>query len=365
MPVFLSTSSLNEISRSMDLRSNGLGLFQIEGLLVDPIQIQDIQGYFLADSDRMRSKCLTNLQNLLAEDFRRIFGLSKGKSASIRLFAGSVESYLPKDADEMKKIGNYLSMTPSAITEKISSLREDPTFGIRGCRFAILHQDFLAMQIHAIFAAVFVLAEDCRNLALKIVVPMLTSEHELEKVIQLIDQTTANIFSAYRSHFDYEVGAIIETPRACLCADKIANTSGVSFVLFAIDQLTEYVLGLSKSGSQKLIDEYLKQGVFHEDPFKRLDKNGVGSLLAMGIRLIRFARARKYPLKDFRSLQIGIFGNQLGERRTVEYFQNLGVDYMICSFDYLPIVKIASAQAYISTTKEPYWTDPIEMPDWL
>lgn len=206
-----------------------------------------------------------------------------------------------------------------------------------------MNPDFLAMQIRAMIKAAIDVKTELKPVNLEILVPMLTSEHELDSIIKNINATVYEVFDAEGATVEYRIGAVIETPRACLCANKIARTEGLSFVVFGLDRLTELTCGLSRADTEAMISTYNVKGIIHKDPFCALDTHGVGVLLTAGVNLVR---------KGAASMPIGVFGCQCGHKKTVNYFDKLNLDFIISSISHLPAVKICCAQAYITSMKE-------------
>jgi len=230
--------------------------------------------FLLSSSETLKTQSLQKLESIHTEDLQEVFEVFPSRVVSVRLFDASInEFFVPTAEGEAQR--------------SYDTRETNPALGVRGCRRAIVDPDFLIMQIRAIMTAGINVMKNGKPVSLDVLVPMLTSEHELEMVIETINSATDKIFEEKGAKIEFRIGAIIETPRACLRANKIVKTEGLGLVVFGLDRLTELTCGLSKDDTKEMIATYNAQGIIHKDPFRALDKRGVGALLTAGVRLVR------------------------------------------------------------------------------
>mmetsp|Transcript_8151 Transcript_8151/g.12169 ORF Transcript_8151/g.12169 Transcript_8151/m.12169 type:complete len:747 (-) Transcript_8151:392-2632(-) len=246
MSLYATVDSAAEAFKAIELRPDGIGLFQTETIFQDT-KCHDLANlYFLSSSKSMKEDSLYKLERIHRQKLMEVFQLFPNRVVSVRLLDSSINCFLG--------IFGERNAPKDSSSAKLHELEEiNPAIGVRGCRRAIMNPDFLAMQIRAMIKAAIDVKTELKPVNLEILVPMLTSEHELDSIIKNINATVYEVFDAEGATVEYRIGAVIETPRACLCANKIARTEGLSFVVFGLDRLTELTCGLSRADTEAMI----------------------------------------------------------------------------------------------------------------
>ena len=230
-----------------------------------------------------------------------------------------------------------MGITPEEVKSAVDSLHEfNPMLGHRGCRLGITYPEITEMQAKAIIEAALNLKKKGIKVLPEIMIPLIGTQEEFKLQEKLIRDTAEEVFTEYKDRIEYLVGTMIEIPRACLTADKVAETA--EFFSFGTNDLTQMAFGYSRDDSGKFLEVYVNNGVLKHDPFQILDQEGVGQLVEMGIKKGRSTK------KD---LKIGICGEHGGEPNSVEFCHRSGMDYVSCSPYRVPIARLAAAQAVL------------------
>ena len=321
--------------------AEGIGLCRTEHMFFGEERIWAVREMIVSNSRLERDRALAKIYPFQKKDFCDIFELMNGKPVNVRLLDPPLHEFLPKGEADQKKLAELMGKPFSAVQERISYLHEvNPMLGHRGCRLAITYPEIYEMQAKAIIEAAIETKEKGIEVNPEIMIPLVVEKNELKYVKERITEAIEEIFAKKKTRIDYKVGTMVEVPRACLTADEIAEEA--QFFSFGTNDLTQITFGFSRDDAGKFIKEYVDKGVFEKDPFISIDKNGVGQLMKMAIEKGRKTRP---------NIKLGICGEHGGEPRSVEFCNELGLDYVSCSPYRLLIAKIAAAQGKIKQGK--------------
>lgn len=321
--------------------AEGIGLCRTEHMFFGEERIWAVREMIVSNSRLERDRALAKIYPFQKKDFCDIFELMNGKPVNVRLLDPPLHEFLPKGEADQKKLAELMGKPFNVIQERISYLHEvNPMLGHRGCRLAITYPEIYEMQAKAIIEAAIETKEKGIEVNPEIMIPLVVEKNELKYVKERITEAIEEIFAKKKTRIDYKVGTMVEVPRACLTADEIAEEA--EFFSFGTNDLTQITFGFSRDDAGKFIKEYADKGVFEKDPFISIDKNGVGQLMKMAIEKGRKTRP---------NIKLGICGEHGGEPRSVEFCNELGLDYVSCSPYRLLIAKIAAAQGKIKQGK--------------
>ena len=323
---------------ALRLGAEGVGLCRTEHMFFSEERTFDFISMILADSDEERALALDKLKAYQREDFRRIFEVMEDRPVTIRLLDPSFHHVLPRSEKELHILAQRLGADEKKLGAKIILLHEEnPEMGRRGSRLAVAHPEIAQMQTEAVIEAAWEAkqAGDFEpNVA--IMVPFVSTAREFYYVKDVIDEAASSCMKRLGAELDYSIGTMIETPRAALLAGSIAERA--DFFSIGTNDLTELVYGLSRADAEELIDEYIDKDILDKNPFYSLDKTGEGRIIEMAAAAGRRAKP---------NLKIGLSGDHGGDPASVEFCENVGVDYFSCSTLRIPGTRLAAAQAEI------------------
>lgn len=289
----------------------------------------------LSRDEQGRRKALDKLLPLQREDFEGIFEAMQDLPVTVRLLDPPLHEFVPHEEKHQKELASQMDMSFEEIKEKIDSLHElNPMLGHRGCRLGNTYPEITEMQARAIIEAALNLKEKGISAIPEIMIPLTGTLEEMKMQEDIVRKTVEEVFAERSDKVDYLVGTMIETPRASLVADKIAQSA--EFFSFGTNDLTQMTYGYSRDDAGKFLPVYLNKGLLKHDPFQVLDQEGVGQLVDMGTQKGRQTK------KD---LKVGICGEHGGEPSSVEFCHRVGMNYVSCSPFRVPIARLASAQA--------------------
>jgi pyruvate,orthophosphate dikinase len=322
--------------------AEGIGLSRTEHMFFDAERITAVREMIMADDTAGRKKALEKLLPMQRDDFVEIFRIMHGLPVTIRLLDPPLHEFLPKDEKEFEEMAQATGKDLAAIRHRAASLHEsNPMLGHRGCRLAITYPEICAMQARAIFeAAAAVQKETGEPVCPEVMIPLIVTKKEFDILRKIVDDVGADVQSATGVEIKYMVGTMIELPRAALLAGEIAKTA--EFFSFGTNDLTQTTFGISRDDAASFIGDYQKQGIIETDPFISLDTEGVGELVRIGAE-----RGRKTR----RNIKLGICGEHGGDPASVQFCQEIGLDYVSCSPYRVPIARLAAAQAALSTKR--------------
>ncbi len=325
--------------------AEGIGLCRTEHMFFEGDRILAVREFILAENHDDRRKAIDKLLPYQRRDFEGIFKAMNGLPVTIRLLDPPLHEFVPHDAKGQREMAKILGVSPKKVAQRVKSLHEfNPMLGHRGCRLSITYSSLCEMQAQAIIEAAYNVAARGVMVEPEIMVPLVGTKAELDYLEAIIRRVAGEVIEAKRKRskkkvsVKYKVGTMIEIPRACTVADRIAETA--EFFSFGTNDLTQMTFGYSRDDVGVFLPDYLEKKVLPGDPFEALDQEGVGSLVKMGIEKGRSTRP---------DLKIGICGEHGGEPGSVKFCHGVGMNYVSCSPYRVPIARLAAAQAALGS----------------
>ncbi|UWU91147.1 pyruvate, phosphate dikinase [Bradyrhizobium sp. CB1015] len=316
--------------------AEGIGLCRTEHMFFEETRIRTVREMILSEDEQSRRAALAKLLPMQRADFVELFEIMKGLPVTIRLLDPPLHEFLPHTHAEVEEVARAMNTDPRRLADRARELSEfNPMLGFRGCRIAIAYPEIAEMQARAIFeAAVEAQKRTGKAVGLEVMVPLIATKAELDLVKARIDATAQAVMRETNTKLAYQVGTMIELPRACLLAGEIAQSA--EFFSFGTNDLTQTTYGISRDDAASFLGPYVAKGILSVDPFISLDQEGVGELVKIGV-----ARGRKTRA----SLKVGICGEHGGDPASVAFCHHIGLDYVSCSPYRVPIARLAAAQA--------------------
>ncbi|MEA2930482.1 MAG: pyruvate, orthophosphate dikinase, partial [Hyphomicrobiales bacterium] len=326
----------NDARTALKFGTEGIGLCRTEHMFFDADRILAVREMILADDEKGRRAALAKLLPMQRSDFIELFTIMKGLPVTIRLLDPPLHEFLPHSKEEIEEVAASLGADPRKLADRARELHEfNPMLGFRGCRLAIAYPEIAEMQARAIFeAAVEAARKTGKPVVPEVMVPLIATKAEFDLVKARIDAMAAAVTKESGAKLDYQVGTMIELPRACLMAQEIAETA--EFFSFGTNDLTQTTYGISRDDAASFLGTYQNKGIVPVDPFVSLDQEGVGELIRMATTRGRKAR---------NDLKLGICGEHGGDPASVAFCHEVGLDYVSCSPYRVPIARLAAAQA--------------------
>ena len=321
--------------------AEGIGLCRTEHMFFEGERLLAMREMILAGDADGRRVALDKILPVQRQDFVELFEIMAGLPVTIRLLDPPLHEFMPHEPHELEAVAKSSGVSPEAVKRRAAELQEaNPMLGMRGCRLGVLFPEIYEMQARAIFEAVLEVKERTgATVTPEVMVPLIATARELDLIKRAIDAIARAVMAERDSDFRYQVGTMIEVPRAAIRADEIA--AHAEFFSFGTNDLTQMTLGLSRDDAGKFMDTYVRQGIFEADPFVTLDLDGVGALVELACERGRQARA---------DLKLGICGEHGGDPRTIAFCERIGLDYVSCSPYRVPIARLAAAQAALKGT---------------
>ena len=333
----------SEAKTAQNFNAQGIGLCRTEHMFFEADRLTLMREMIFADNRDERRAVLDRLLPMQRSDFLELFTLMDGLPVCIRLFDPPLHEFLPNDREGMHNLAEALDLPLSRVISRIETLAEyNPMLGMRGVRVGVTVPEIYEMQARAIFEATVEANKNGIPVIPEIMIPLVSAKREVELVRARIDGIASTVRAETTTEFDYRLGIMVETPRAALRADDIASSS--AFLSFGTNDLTQMTYGLSRDDAGRFMSDYVKQGVFPEDPFHTLDIDGVGELLKMGV-----TRARNVK----RDIILSICGEHGGSPESIGFCRKIGMDYVSCSPFRVPVAKLAAAQLAIKDDIDP------------
>jgi pyruvate,orthophosphate dikinase len=316
--------------------AEGIGLCRTEHMFFEETRIRTVREMILAEDEQSRRSALSKLLPMQRADFVELFEIMKGLPVTIRLLDPPLHEFLPHTQGEIEEVARAMNTDPRRLADRARELAEfNPMLGFRGCRLAIAYPEIAEMQARAIFeAAVEAEKRTGKAVGLEVMVPLIATRAEFDLIKARIDATAQSVMKETGKKLSYQVGTMIELPRACLMAGDIAETA--EFFSFGTNDLTQTTYGISRDDAGGFLGTYIAKGILQIDPFISVDRDGVGELVKIGV-----ARGRKTRP----SLKVGICGEHGGDPASVAFCHEIGLDYVSCSPYRVPIARLAAAQA--------------------
>ena len=320
---------------AFDFGAEGIGLCRTEHMFFEKDKIFAIRKMIVAPTEEERISALTVLLKMQEKDFEGLFKAANGKILTIRYLDPPLHEFLPKTEDEVKELATSLNMTVSALHKKIDSLKEfNPMMGLRGCRLSIVYPEIAVMQTTAIFKAAKKVMKQGIDAKLEIMIPLVGDVAELKYLKDIILNVAKRLNKD--NEVKYKIGTMIEVPRSVTQADEIAKEA--DFFSFGTNDLTQMTFGFSRDDAGSFINDYYQKGILKFDPFKTIDKEGVGKLMMVAIKLAKASN---------KNIELGVCGEHGGDEESVKFFNKIGLDYVSCSPYRVPVAILAAAQAEI------------------
>jgi pyruvate,orthophosphate dikinase len=317
--------------------AEGIGLCRTEHMFFQPERILAVREMIVANDEHGRRTALAKILPMQRGDFLELFRVMDGLPVTIRLLDPPLHEFLPHAQAEIDEVAASLGVQPAAIAAKVQELSEaNPMLGHRGCRLAITYPEIYEIQVQAIGEAAALAANEGVHVQPEIMIPLVMVPDELRRLRALVDVTMRKALGHVALPFT--IGTMIELPRACVVADRIAEHA--AFFSFGTNDLTQTTFGLSRDDAGRFLPSYIEKGVLPNDPFAVLDPEGVGALIELGVRGGRTTKP---------GLKVGICGEHGGEPSSVEFCHRAGFDYVSCSPFRVPIARVAAARAALAT----------------
>ncbi len=321
--------------------AQGIGLCRTEHMFFGEGRIEAMQAMILAPGPAEREVALAALEPLQYDDFLGLFRAMDGFPVVIRTLDPPLHEFLPHSKAEVAVLAKRMKVAAKALEWQIGALREaNPMLGHRGCRLGITHPEITRMQARAIFRAACAADREGVKVKPKVMIPLVSDVRELDHQAAVVRAAAEEVFAGEGRKMAWEIGTMIELPRAALTADEIAKTA--EFFSFGTNDLTQTAFGLSRDDAGRFLPGYVEGKLFSADPFSTLDTRGVGRLLETAVTLGRRTRA---------GIEVGICGEHGGDPASVAFCHRIGLDYVSCSPFRVPIARLAAAQAALSTAE--------------
>lgn len=320
--------------------AQGIGLCRTEHMFFEPGRLTVMREMIFADTSAGRAAVLARLLPMQREDFIQLFKIMEGRPVCIRLFDPPLHEFLPTARSGQRELAEALDLPVSDVTRRIEAMVEyNPMLGLRGVRLGVTVPEIYEMQARAIFEATLEASRSGDPVVPEIMIPLVSAKREVELIKSRIDAVAAAVRTERGQSFTYRLGVMVETPRAALRAAEIAPH--VSFLSFGTNDLTQMTYGLSRDDAGRFMSDYVKKGVFPEDPFHVLDTEGVGELLKLGADRGRAANPE---------VTLSICGEHGGNPESIAFCREAGFDYVSCSPFRVPVARLAAAQFAIAET---------------
>ena len=340
MGVRTNADTPSDAKKARELGAEGIGLCRTEHMFFEGNRIDAFREMICSDTVEEREAALDKILPYQQGDFEQLFEAMEGNPVTIRFLDPPLHEFVPQTEEDIKKLADAQGKSVETIKAIIESLKEfNPMMGHRGCRLTVTYPEIAVMQTKAVIrAALAVQAKHADwTIVPEIMIPLVGEEKELKYVKKIVVKTADEEIKAAGSDMKYEVGTMIEIPRAALLADEIAKEA--EFFCFGTNDLTQMTFGFSRDDAGKFLDAYYDAKIFESDPFAKLDQTGVGQLMEMAVEKGKKVRP---------SLHCGICGEHGGDPSSVEFCHKIGLDYVSCSPFRVPIARLAAAQAAIA-----------------
>ncbi len=339
LEVYTNADTPKDAQQGRDFGAQGIGLCRTEHMFFEGQRIKAMREMIVAKTTADREKALDKLLPYQQGDFEGLYEVMEGRPVIIRFLDPPLHEFLPTKEEDIKEISGELNITVEELKNVIASLHEfNPMMGHRGCRLAVSYPEIAAMQTTAVINAAIAVNKKnpAYNTEPRIMIPLVGEEKELKFVKDIVTSTADKVIKDAGVELKYQVGTMIEIPRAALTADEIAKHA--EFFSFGTNDLTQMTFGFSRDDAGKFLNYYYENKIYESDPFAHLDQNGVGKLVKMAVELGRKTRPE---------IHLGICGEHGGDPTSVEFCHKVGLNYVSCSPFRVPIARLAAAQAAV------------------
>jgi pyruvate,orthophosphate dikinase len=334
-----------EASQAREFGAEGIGLCRTEHMFFEESRILAMREMICADDEAGRRKALAKMLPMQRADFEALFEIMAGLPVTIRLLDPPLHEFLPHEEKEATAVARELGVPLQKLQSRVAELHEfNPMLGFRGCRLAIRYPEITEMQARAIFeGAVNAAKKTGKAVVPEVMIPLIAYRTEFDLLRDVIVATAQAVKKETGARLDYQIGTMIELPRAALKAAEIAGgEDGAQFFSFGTNDLTQTCLGLSRDDAAPILSNYIEKSIFEVDPFVSVDRDGVGELVRIGTERGRKVRG---------DLKVGICGEHGGDPASIAFCHETGLDYVSCSAFRVPVARLAAAQAAIRTRR--------------
>ncbi|MGU8460779.1 pyruvate, phosphate dikinase [Clostridium perfringens] len=331
-----------DTKQAVEFGAEGIGLCRTEHMFFAEDRILAVREMILAKNEDSRRVALEKLLPMQREDFIGMYEALEERPATIRFLDPPLHEFLPSEEEDINALAKEIGVSPAEIKNVVAELHEfNPMMGHRGCRLAVSYPEIAEMQTRAIIeAAIEVKKNKGYNIVPEIMIPLIGEIKELKYVKNVVVETAKTVMEEKGVQLDYKVGTMIEIPRAALTADKIAEEA--EFFSFGTNDLTQMTFGFSRDDAAKFLKDYYEKGIYEQDPFAKLDQEGVGELMRIACEKGKATRP---------DIKLGICGEHGGDPSSVEFCHNLGLNYVSCSPYRVPLARLAAAQAQVKNKR--------------
>ena len=328
--------------QAVEFGAEGIGLCRTEHMFFAEDRILAVREMILAKNEDSRRVALEKLLPMQREDFIGMYEALEERPATIRFLDPPLHEFLPSEEEDINALAKEIGVSPAEIKNVVAELHEfNPMMGHRGCRLAVSYPEIAEMQTRAVIeAAIEVKKNKGYNIVPEIMIPLIGEIKELKYVKNVVVETAKTVMEEKGVQLDYKVGTMIEIPRAALTADKIAEEA--EFFSFGTNDLTQMTFGFSRDDAAKFLKDYYEKGIYEQDPFAKLDQEGVGELMRIACEKGKATRP---------DIKLGICGEHGGDPSSVEFCHNLGLNYVSCSPYRVPLARLAAAQAQVKNKR--------------
>ena len=325
-----------------NFRAQGIGLCRTEHMFFETPRLIVMREMIFAESAKRRTEVIERLLPMQRNDFVQLFRIMEGCPVCIRLFDPPLHEFLPGSLSGQKELAHALGIPVEEVIHRVAEMAEyNPMLGLRGVRLGVTVPEIYEMQARAIFEATLEVSKDSAPVIPEIMIPLVSARREVELVKERVNAVCEAVQTEQGRTFDFRLGVMVETPRAALRAQEIADL--VDFLSFGTNDLTQMTYGLSRDDAGRFMSDYVRKGVFAEDPFCMLDKDGVGELLRLGVERGRTARP---------DIILSICGEHGGNTESIAFCRDAGFDYVSCSPFRVPLACLSAAQLTISQKRK-------------
>ena len=332
-----------DTKQAVEFGAEGIGLCRTEHMFFAEDRIMAVREMIVAKNEEDRRKALEKLLPMQREDFIGIYEALEERPATIRFLDPPLHEFLPHTDEEIRELAEELGLTFEELKATVRNLHEfNPMMGHRGCRLAVSYPEIAEMQTRAVIeAAIEVKKNKGYNIVPEIMIPLVGEVKELKYVKDVVVETAKKVMEEKGVELEYHVGTMIEIPRAALTADEIAKEA--EFFSFGTNDLTQMTFGFSRDDAAKFLKHYYDRNIYEQDPFAKVDQTGVGQLVKIAVEKGKATRP---------DIKLGVCGEHGGDPSSVEFFHNVGLDYVSCSPFRVPIARLAAAQAEVKNPRK-------------
>ena len=335
-----------DTKKDMEIAKNfgaeGIGLVRTEHMFFEKERIFKFRQMILANDKKTRLQALVSLLPYQEKDFEELYRLNSGLPVVIRYLDPPLHEFLPKEEEEIKELAVSLNTTVADLKLKIDSLKEfNPMMGHRGSRLDITYPEIAVMQTNAVISAACNVKKEGINPVVEIMLPLIMDKKEFIYIKDIVEKEIKRVLAKKGMQIDYQIGAMIEVPRAAILADELASVC--DFFSFGTNDLTQLTFGFSRDDAAKFLKDYYSKNILSHDPFMSLDTNGVGTLVKIATQMSKSIKP---------NISLGVCGEHAADEASIEFFDKIGLSYISASAYRVPVAKLAAAKATLANSKD-------------